>query len=66
MTYDFITYFAIFPFPFFMKIVVYYILDVFGIYRSEKRTLRKEPFPMKYDIIIIGAGALRSIPGDIP
>ena len=39
MNYDSITYFAIFPFPFFMKIVVYYILDVFGIYKSEKRTL---------------------------
>lgn len=39
MNYDSITYFTIFPFPFFMKIVVYYILDVFGIYKSEKRTL---------------------------
>ena len=26
MTYDFITYFAIFPFPFFTKNMVYYIL----------------------------------------
>lgn len=45
MTYDSITYFAIFPFPFFTKNMVYYILDVFGIYRSEKKNTMKGTIP---------------------
>ena len=40
MNYDSITYFTIFPFPFFAKIMVYYIMDDFGIYRSEKNTMK--------------------------